>query len=390
MSVEFSFQYVNQIEQIGKPAWSSLMGQSNPFTRYDFLHSLEVSGCVGGASGWQPMHVKVTHAGQSVAVMPLYLKTHSYGEYVFDWAWAQAYARHQLDYYPKLVSAIPFTPVCGKRIAIAPSVQVGEQTLLLQQLSHYLDGLLDKLSASGWHNLFYDSEAQQKFRKASHLTRLGTQFHWHNRGYSDFNDFVATMSSRKRKNILKERRQLDDKGLSFRFVKGEDVTESDLLHFVACYQATYDKRSGHSGYLNHAFFSQLLASMADAILLLIVEQQTSHGVIPIAAALYFTSATTLYGRYWGSLVEMDGLHFETCYYQGIDYAITHGVQIFDAGAQGEHKVLRGFEPVATYSAHEIKHPGFRVAIEDFTQQERQQINHYMAQLRKVLPYKKGD
>ncbi|QYJ88026.1 GNAT family N-acetyltransferase [Shewanella mesophila] len=374
------------------------MGRDNPFTRYAFLHALEISECVGIASGWVPMHVMVYRDNELVAVMPMYLKTHSYGEYVFDWAWAQAYERHQLEYYPKLVSAIPFTPIGGTRIGFSDRLSMEQRQQLTVQLGDYLGQLLEKIGGSSWHHLFHSKAEQQLLANAGYLTRMGTQFHWHNRGYHDFDAFLAQMSSRKRKNILKERRQILGKGLSFQFIEGQDVSTAQLQHFSRCYQATYYKRSGHSGYLNLAFFTELVASMGDAIRLLIVSQetgqtqqidQTEQTIVPVAAALYFVSEDILYGRYWGTLVELDGLHFETCYYQGIEYAIAHGLQTFDAGAQGEHKVLRGFEPIETYSAHEIMHDGFRVAIEDFTQQEKRQIAIYMEQLREVLPYKKA-
>nr|WP_258405148.1 GNAT family N-acetyltransferase [Shewanella psychrotolerans] len=380
------------MEQISESRWTALMGRENPFTRYAFLSALETSCSVGMESGWVPMHVMVHRAQELVAVMPMYLKTHSYGEYVFDWAWAQAYERHQLEYYPKLVSAIPFTPIGGKRIGFSDRLSVEQRQQLTVQLGDYLGQLLEKIGGSSWHHLFHTKAEQQLLANAGYLTRMGTQFHWHNRGYHDFDAFLAQMSSRKRKNILKERRQLLGKRLSFRFIEGQDVNLSQLQHFSRCYQATYYKRSGHSGYLNLAFFTELVASMGDAIRLLIVSQETEQAeqtTIPIAAALYFVSEDTLYGRYWGTLVELDGLHFETCYYQGIEYAIAHGLQTFDAGAQGEHKVLRGFEPIETYSAHEIMHDGFRAAIEDFTLQEKRQIAIYMEQLRAVLPYKKA-
>lgn len=398
----FTFTCVSQISQIGQRQWAQLMGSDNPFSRYEFLHALENSGCVSIETGWQPMHVIVKLAQDEatfgtnidaetnvVAVMPMYLKTHSYGEYVFDWAWAQAYERHQLNYYPKLVSAVPFTPVTGPRLAISTQLNAAQIQALLTQLSRYLEQQVARVAGSGWHQLFHPHAEHQRLASTGCLTRLGTQFHWHNRGYHDFNEFLAQMSSRKRKNILKDRRQLQDKSLHFRFVEGPQITGDALQHFVACYQATYFKRSGHSGYLNLAFFTQLVATMGAAIRLLLVSQQGEGGESMIAAALYFVSDNTLYGRYWGTLVELDGLHFEACYYQGIEYAITHGLKVFDAGAQGEHKVLRGFEPVETYSAHEIAHGQFRAAIADFTQQERAQVQHYMTQLKQALPYKKG-
>lgn len=389
MSVLFEFHYVSHIGQIGESKWTALMGCDNPFTRYAFLDALETSKCVGIESGWLPMHLLITQGEDLVAVMPMYLKTHSYGEYVFDWAWAQAYERHQMDYYPKLVCAVPFTPICGTRIGFSDRLDSIQRQSLVRQLGDYMAQLLDQIGGSSWHHLFHTKQEQQLLANAGYLTRLGTQFHWRNRGYANFDAFVGQMSSRKRKNILKERRQLQGRGLSFTFIEGQELRPSDLQHFYQCYRATYYKRSGHAGYLNLAFFTELVAAMGDVMRLLVVSQQNELGSVPVAAALYFVSEDTLYGRYWGALVELDGLHFETCYYQGIEYAIANGLDNFDAGAQGEHKVLRGFEPIETYSAHEVLDDGFRVAIEDFTQQEKRQITSYMMQLRQALPYKRG-
>ncbi|MCE9678579.1 GNAT family N-acetyltransferase [Shewanella sp. AS1] len=380
----FAFSRVDEIAQIGQAAWHSLFGDDDPFMRYEFLHGLETSGCVGAQSGWLPSHLMVKQDNSLIALLPLYIKYHSYGEYVFDWAWAEAYERHQLNYYPKLVSAVPFTPITGSRIGFTEQLDTEQRQALVLALNHYLSDWLKELGGSGWHQLFHRKREHDYFAKAGSLTRLGTQFHWHNRSYRDFEDFLAQMSSRKRKNIRKEREQLKALALRFDFIDGDKVTSEQLAHFYLCYRATYAKRSGHGGYLNLDFFSQILASMGKAVRLLMVEQEGK----PVAAALYFVSKERLYGRYWGSLVEIPGLHFETCYYQGIEYAISHGFKVFDAGAQGEHKVLRGFEPVETYSAHEILHPQFRDAIAAFTLEEKRNIRQYMAQLRQVLPYKK--
>nr|WP_275658959.1 GNAT family N-acetyltransferase [Shewanella sp. Isolate11] len=371
------------------------MAEDNPFTAYDFLHALESSGSVCAETGWQAMHLTMHRQTQVddsdselVAMMPLYLKTHSYGEYVFDWAWAEAYERHQLDYYPKLVSAVPFTPISGTRLGLSETLTAEDKLQLVRQLTDFLAQTLQALAGSSWHILFHHKQEQQLFQQVGHLTRLGTQFHWFNRDYQHFDDFLASMSSRKRKNIAKERRQLQEKNLNFRFIEGSDISEFDLQHFYRCYQTTYLKRSGHGGYLNIAFFRELIETMASSVRLLIVDQISEEGALPIAAALYFVTQQTLYGRYWGCLMEIEGLHFETCYYQGIEYAIAQGLKKFDAGAQGEHKVLRGFEPIETYSAHEVLHQGFREAIAAFTEQENVQIHSYMAQLKQILPYKK--
>ncbi|MGL5048233.1 MAG: GNAT family N-acetyltransferase, partial [Shewanella sp.] len=436
--------FASSMSDISASAWNAAMGEANPFCRHEFLLALEQSRSACTATGWTPWHLCVFDAGDTlddvvstdkslsplaeggfisvqtakhfnhfplIAVMPLYQKSHSYGEYVFDWAWAQAYERHGVDYYPKWVNAIPFTPVQGQRMGIHPALAHADQlrvaALLLLTLNRRLISAQDNLvlkaailnqpgqgynPISSWHSLFVTPTQTPLFERLpnSLLKRLGTQFHWHNRGYRDFNDFLASFSSRKRKNILKERAQLQPFNLKFQFVEGEQITAVQWQTFIQCYQLTYLKRSGHRGYLTPAFFQQLGAQLAAQVLLLVVEDAKGKMV---AGALYLKGENTqgqkcLYGRYWGTTVELDGLHFEACYYQGIQYCIEHGFHVFDAGAQGEHKVLRGFEPVAMYSYHNIAHLGFKAAITDFVEQETLQMQQYMAQMQDVLPYKK--
>lgn len=437
--------FASSMSDISASAWNAAMGEANPFCRHEFLLALEQSRSACTATGWTPRHLCVFDAGDTlnnvdskdkslsplaeggfisvqtakhfnqfplIAVMPLYQKFHSYGEYVFDWAWAEAYERHGLDYYPKWVNAIPFTPVQGQRMGIHPALDRAEQlrvaALLLLTLNRRLISAQDNLvlkeailnqpeqgdnPISSWHSLFVTPTQTPLFESLpnSLLKRLGTQFHWHNRGYRDFKDFLAGFSSRKRKNILKERAQLQPFNLKFQFVEGEQITASQWQTFIQCYQLTYLKRSGHRGYLTPTFFQQLGAQLAAQVLLLVVEDAKGEMV---AGALYLKGENTrgqkcLYGRYWGTTVELDGLHFEACYYQGIQYCIEHEFQVFDAGAQGEHKVLRGFEPVAMYSYHNIAHLGFKAAIADFVEQETLQMQQYMVQMQDVLPYKKA-
>ena len=437
--------FASSMSDISASAWNAAMGEANPFCRHEFLLALEQSRSACTATGWTPRHLCVFDAGDTlndvassdkslsplaeggfisvqtakhfnqfplIAVMPLYQKSHSYGEYVFDWAWAEAYERHGLDYYPKWVNAIPFTPVQGQRMGIHPALEHAEQlrvaALLLLTLNRRLISAQDNLvleeailnqpgqgdsPISSWHSLFVTPTQTPLFESLpnSLLKRLGTQFHWHNRGYRDFKDFLAGFSSRKRKNILKERAQLQPFNLKFQFVEGEQITASQWQTFIQCYQLTYLKRSGHRGYLTPTFFQQLGAQLAAQVLLLVVEDAKGEMV---AGALYLKGENTqglkcLYGRYWGTTVELDGLHFEACYYQGIQYCIEHEFQVFDAGAQGEHKVLRGFEPVAMYSYHNIAHLGFKAAIADFVEQETLQMQQYMVQMQDVLPYKKA-
>ncbi|WP_299806433.1 GNAT family N-acetyltransferase [uncultured Shewanella sp.] len=379
---------MDSIDKISADIWNALMHDNNPFNRHEYLAALESSKCVCDQTGWTPLHMVIRetkHANEAViAVMPLYIKAHSYGEYVFDWAWADAYERHQLAYYPKLVSSVPFTPVSGMRLGVSSALTSEELQMLWLLVSQTLDRCLTEYGFSGWHCLFLPKTQCDDFARLGNLQRLGTQFHWFNRDYSDFQAFLSALTSRKRKDINKERQKVQRVNLSFEFVEGADVTAELWQIFSACYQQTYAKRSGHYGYLNLAFFQTLAESMPESIVLLIVRDSNE---LIMASALYFKSETHLYGRYWGALTEIDGLHFEACYYQGIEYCIANGLKVFDAGAQGEHKVPRGFEPIETYSNHEIAHSEFRLAIESFTLQEAGNIKTYMQQLTAKLPYK---
>ncbi|MBB1271046.1 GNAT family N-acetyltransferase [Shewanella sp. SR44-3] len=431
MSLQISL--VNDISQIGPQAWHALFGLGHPFTRYEYLHALETSGACSAKTGWQPRHLVVTKKDTAVAesahdaaakpdniiaLMPLYEKHHSYGEYVFDWAWADAYEHHGVAYYPKLLCAIPFTPATGTRLAMDSSLDDGQQDAVWTVVVDFLQQQIMTQGYSSWHCLFTNA-AQSAALAQTHLTspsqtqvsraqanqpesnqiqansqtfaikgqpiaRLGTQFHWFNRGYSQFDDCLQAMTSRKRKNIQKERAAISKFELSFEFIHGDNITSSHWRSFSLCYQQTYLKRSGHTGYLNSDFFQTIGTSMADAIRLLRVSDASGND---IAYALYFVSKNRLYGRYWGAFEDIPGLHFEACYYQGIEYAIAQGLSCFDAGAQGEHKVLRGFEPIETHSFHSIAHEGFKGAIQDYCQQESRNMQLYMAEQAKNLPYK---
>ncbi|NKF51629.1 N-acetyltransferase [Shewanella sp. WXL01] len=409
-SKQLEIHHFASIAEIGQVNWDALMASDNPFCCYAYLHALEASGCVSERSGWQVFHlgIKQTESDTLIAVMPLYIKQHSWGEYVFDWAWAEAYERHEVEYYPKLVSSIPFTPATGPRLAISQALTEQQILMLRAKVAEHLQQLCSE-HFSSWHQLFVPKTDIGSLQKGM-FARLGTQFHWHNRGldnadsiqkqslsnsgesslkanslaYSDFSDFTQTMTSRKRKMINKERQKVVDAGIQFEFISGEQVTEQQWQTFYLCYQQTYLKRSGHQGYLNLAFFIELGKTMSKQIQLLVATDNTGNTV---AMALYFTSATHLYGRYWGALVEVDGLHFEACYYQGIEYAIKNQLAVFEAGAQGEHKVARGFVPVATHSLHHVAHSGFANAIEDYCLQEAGHMKVYMAELAKQLPFK---
>jgi predicted N-acyltransferase len=375
------FRFIASIQEILAQNWDALWQSDYPFTRHAFLHALENSKSVGEQSGWLTHHLIGERDDDLIFAMPLYLKQHSYGEYVFDWAWADAYRRYGLDYYPKLLSAIPYTPATGPRMGFAQSLSDIEQTELVEKAFATLEKECEAQSCSSAHCLFPVRAHQPK----SWLKRQGTQFHWFNRNYTCFDDFLAEMSSRKRKNIRRERQKVADQNLNIRLYSAKETCEKDWRNFYALYHRTYLKRSGRPGYLGAEFFPELAKTLSEHMVLAKVE---SEGQL-IAGAVYFKDSHTLYGRYWGTLEDIDGLHFETCYYRGIEYAIEQGLERFDPGAQGEHKIQRGFQPVLTQSYHYIQRSEFKAAIADFCQQEIQHNLLYAEDARQYLPFKDG-
>lgn len=371
-------RFIGSIHEVAAQDWNSLCDQAYPFDRHEFLASLEDSNCTTTETGWKVAHLLVFEREQLIAAMPGYVKTHSYGEYVFDWAWADAYRRYGLNYYPKWVNAIPFTPCTGPRLLtkiISPN--------LMAAISGALENHCRTNNYSGWHCLFPNTELSLLLAATGASQRIGCQFHWFNKNYQDFNDFVAQMASRKRKNILKERRLVQEQGFTFHIREAAQLRVEDMQFFYQLYRNTYLKRSGHAGYLTQDFF-QTLAITFNANLVLVYAQKDGKN---IAAALFFRDENTLYGRYWGCFDEYQFLHFETCYYQGIEYAIANKLQRFDGGAQGEHKIARGFEPVETYSNHYLLEPGFRPAIANFLQEEAAHIHRYIDEANDLLPFK---
>lgn len=374
-----NIRHLDAISRIPAAQWNALTGIDYPFLRHEFLLALEASGCVAPETGWQPRHLLIEDAGRLLAVMPLYLKQHSYGEFVFDHAWADAYHRNGLDYYPKLVNAIPFTPCNGPRIAfegISPED-------LAPLVSSALQQELIRHNASGWHCLFPEP-AQSDFwntQDADH--RIACHFHWHNNGYADFEHFLQDCQPRKRKEIKRERRIIADQGITMKRLTGADITPEQISRFYLFYQLTNAKYNGHGGYLSEAFFQDLLRSMPEQMLLVFAYQQDEC----IAGALNFHSASTLYGRYWGCLQEREMLHFETCFYQGIAFCIENGLTVFDPGAQGEHKIKRGFRPILTQSFHHLVHSQFRSAVRRYLAQEKPAVDSYRAAMAGLLPFK---
>lgn len=373
------FTFVDTILDIDADKWDALWQSAYPFTRWAFFAALERSGSTDAESGWLPKHCVAFDQGQLVFAMPLFLKTHSYGEYVFDWAWADAYHRNGVEYYPKLLNAIPFTPATGPRWASARKLNQHD----VQSLKDGLVQQAEALKASSIHTLFPEQGSRTLFDESAFIQRSSHQYHWFNRNYSDFDDFLQDLSSRKRKNIKKER--LKCQSYDVHFYSGNDASDEDWRLFYTLYHRTYLKRSGRPGYLSSTFFTDLAQALGDNIVLALVEFEGKK----MAGAVYFKDDTCLYGRYWGTLHDVDGLHFETCYYRGIEYAIANKLTRFDPGAQGEHKIQRGFQPIATCSYHWLADPRFHSAVSDFCQNEAKENHAYIEHARGFLPFKEG-
>jgi predicted N-acyltransferase len=366
------------LAEIGRSAWDGLLAlqdDANPFLSYDFLDALHASGSACAASGWRPQFLTLWRGGELEAAMPLYLKSHSYGEYVFDWAWAEAYRNNRLDYYPKLLAAIPFTPVTGSRL-LARDPQSGAALIAA------LQALQRRSGVSSTHILFPPPQQAEALRQAGFLLRGGVQFHWENAGYGSFDDFLATLEQKKRKNIRAERRKVREAGIALRHIPGHDATPADWRFFKHCYDRTYAEHYS-TPYLNLDFFQRIGAALPDHLRLIVAERNGR----PIAASLLVHGARTVYGRYWGALEHVPCLHFETAYYQPLEFCIEAGMRRFEGGAQGEHKVARGFLPHKTWSAHWLAHPAFADAIERFLQREAGGVDAYIDELNEHSPFR---
>lgn len=373
---------VDSLSEIGQTNWDSLLqlqAQANPFLSFAFLDALHASGSASVQTGWVPRFICVWEQveGQEtlVAAMPLYEKLHSYGEYVFDWAWANAYQQHGMAYYPKLLSAIPFTPVQGSRL-------LSINTEARQALLKYLQNLMQSPRYSSCHILFPTPEEASILQSSHFMLRQGVQFHWINHGYHDFEDFLASFEHKKRKNIRAERRKVRDAGIQFQHLRGKEIIESDWCFFKQCYDHTYAEHQS-SPYLNLDFFLRIGKNMPDNIYLVIASLEEEK----VAAALFIHDQHTLYGRYWGCLKHVPCLHFETAYYQALEFCIQEKIQVFEGGAQGEHKMARGFLPQKTFSAHYLQEPAFADAVAHFLQREHGGIDDYLDELRERNPFK---
>lgn len=375
---------IRSLSEIGAEDWNAVANPPgepyDPFLSWQFLQALEESGAAAPETGWAPHHILVEEIGRGlVGAMPLYLKSHSQGEFVFDHSWADAYERAGGHYYPKLLSAVPFTPVTGRRRLVKPGPDA-------QRIGDALLGAAVKIAAdndiSSLHINFLPPEEALRLEAAGLLIRTDQQFHWHNEGYESFDDFLAALSSSKRKNLRKERQKAQD-GLVFRHVTGADITEDHWDVFYEFYMDTGARKWG-SPYLNRETFSLLGERMADDILLVFAEED-GH---PIAGALNMIGGDRLLGRYWGTTSPRPMLHFETCYYQAIDFAIAHDLKTVEAGAQGGHKLARGYVPSTTYSAHWIAHEGLAQAVEEYLGRERQMVEKEADFLKERTPFKK--
>ena len=376
---------LHSARDIGADAWNACANPAgaaspHPFTRYEFFEALEESGSACAQTGWLPIHVTQSAGGNIIGLMPAYVKTHSQGEYVFDHGWAEAFERAGGDYYPKIQCSVPFTPVTGDRLLVADQAPGNARQALLETAL----ATLRKTSASSLHITFMNEPDWRAAGEQGFLLRTDSQFHWHNKGYADFDQFLADLSSAKRKTLRKERQSIRDEDIAFDWISGGDITEAHWDIFFEFYMDTGSRKWG-TPYLTREFFSRLGAGMGEQVLLIFARR----GDRPIAGALNLFGDGVLYGRNWGCSEYVPFLHFETCYYQAIDYAIARGLARVEAGAQGSHKLLRGYTPVQTRSAHYILHPGLRHAVADYLAQERAAVADRIEMLAEHAPFKKG-
>jgi uncharacterized protein len=370
---------LSSIAQVEAASWNALVGNGQPFLRHEFLLALEDSGCTVPRTGWTVRHLVIDDArGRPVGALPLYRKSHSRGEFVFDFSWANAYAQHGIPYYPKLLSAVPFTPVRGPRLLVSPDADVPRTTQLLTRAAiDYVHS--ERLSS--WHVLFPTEDAAQNLAATELILRRDCQFHWFNQGYDSFDAFLATFTAEKRKKAKRERRRVFEAGIEFDTLHGGDVNAA-LWDAVYPFYADTFYRHGHDPYLNLDFFKRVAASMPERIMLKVARMGTER----IAVAIFFVGDDALFGRYWGAGGNYHSLHFEACYYQGIEYCIEKKLQRFEPGTQGEHKVPRGFVPTLMSSAHFVADPRFAAAIRDFARREARGVDRYAAAVNEHVPY----
>ncbi len=380
---EYTVETIDSILSVEQETWNRLSGARLPFLRHEFLAALESNGCLGETYGWLPRHLLLRDGdGRVQAAAPCYLKFNSYGELVFDWSWADAYRRAGMDYYPKLVVASPYTPATGPRILTAEGT---EHDRLAAALTQGAVQVAQRMGVSSLHWLFVSEEESRLLAASGMLRRTGCQFHWENAAYRDFEHFLSTLTSRKRKQIKRERRRVSDAGIRFRLLRGGEADEGDWQVFHRLYRSTFDKLGGIPT-LSLGFFREIARTMGEQVLLVMAHD----GDRVVAAAFNLVGDDALYGRHWGCFEDYHSLHFETCYYQGLDFCIREGLRRFEPGAQGEHKISRGFLPTPTWSNHWIADAGFRTAIERFLQMETDGMGDYLDEMRDHSPYRSGD
>jgi predicted N-acyltransferase len=367
------------IDELDAREWNALGGDRNPFLRHEFFAALEHTGCVGNDTGWDPCYFALQDRKGLAAVAPAFRKSHSYGEFVFDFAWANAYSRLGSRYYPKLTVAVPFTPATGPRLLVRADL---DKQVTARKLLADMESYATSHSMSSVHALFLDESSHVTFEQAGWLIRRDCQFHWTNHGYPSFDAYLETFTSMKRKKARRERRRVAEAGIVFETRLGPELDEHTLDYVYAFLRDTF-LRHGHEPYVTRAFFGEVVRTMGDAFMV----KLALHGSTPVAAAIFFWSQDTLFGRYWGAAKDFHSLHFEACYHQGIEFCIEKGIAKFDPGAQGDHKVSRGFEPTMTWSAHYIVNRRFREAIEDYLVREGASVDAYAEEVQTHVPFK---
>lgn len=375
---------LSSIGEVGLEKWRTLEPPDFPFFDYEFLRALENSGSIGSGNRWSPAYLVCEEEEYLLGALCLYVKTDSYGEYIFDWDWAHAYREHGLSYYPKLVVAVPFTPATGPRLLVNPesSARYAEVARPLLDAARKLG---DELGVSSSHALFLPEGEIGEFEKQEFKVRHSLQFHWHNRGYKAFPDYLDALEGKRRRQVSRERRQLGGEGLEIERLTGASLSPELATTMYRFYTGTLEHKWGMP-YLTEAFFRDVFRTMGDRILLVLARDRLTRR--PVAGALNFFKGQTLFGRYWGAAETRRNLHFELCYYQTIEFAIERGFTLFEAGAQGEHKLARGFLPKITYSAHDIRHPAFRRAIGQYIEEEKRHLAGTMEMYTRHNPYKK--
>ncbi|MFQ5972260.1 MAG: GNAT family N-acetyltransferase [Alphaproteobacteria bacterium] len=378
---------IERISEVPAHEWDACAGRTNPFVTHVFLQALEESGSTTSESGWLPRHLVIENdRGRVLAAVPMYLKGHSYGEYVFDHGWADAFERAGGRYYPKLQVAVPFTPITGPRLLLRPAVDGGgSEAELRRAVIGALETMTERLGVSSLHVTFPTEDEWRELGRCGWIQRLGQQFHWYNRGYESFDDFLGALVSRKRKTIRKERRRVAEQGIHVHALSGPEIEPCHWDSFYRFYIDTYDRKWGYP-YLTREFFEIVHERMADSVVLMVAAVEGR----PVAGALNFRGTDALFGRNWGCERDYKFLHFEACYYQAIEYAIVHSLERVEAGTQGPHKIQRGYEPRPTYSAHLIRHAGLREAVTRFCASERAKLEREMTHLARYCPYRQEE